>query len=290
MIATELKDVGIDYLRLTTNDEEAAASLLEASRIILIEDERLGYKVQPGGQIGFYGRRGRHCFFGRRQDWSMLQVSGFQAREHTNMLLRQRSRATRIDLQITLHAGTAKQLLMESSLDGSIRQRPENGKKWKTKEIREDSKLQTIYIGKRASEWFGRIYDKYEESGKEEYKDCVRFEIEIKGDAAKEVWAALQQSDSPRMLAYSIVRQWYEKHGVLLPPPPFGDTSFRHAPKEKHNEDRKLAWLQRMVSGTVAQLCATGHWFPVFEALFAKALTEVDRSGILFSMALIEGN
>jgi hypothetical protein len=290
MKQTELVNVGLDYLRLTADDENEKASLLAASEIILLQDAKLGYTPRPGGQIGFYGRRGRHCFFGKRNEWAMLQVSGFACRDNFNTLLRQRSRATRLDIQVTLRIPGGIDALMVLCKTSSINARPGNGKKWKTKSIDEDGRIQTIYIGKRASEWFGRIYDKYAESGDEAYKDCVRFEIEIKGQAARDVWTQMKESNRPHAFCNTVVIEWFARHGITIENHLLQENVPDIPRREKPSEDKKVAWLANMVSGTVAYLCGTGHFWPVFNALFKKGLTECERSGILLSMALIEGS
>lgn len=286
----ELINVGLDYLRATSCEDGQIEQMFEASRFIMAVEEENGYTFKPGGQLGFYGRRTRHCFFGKREEWAMLQVTGKECRKHNNLLLNNCAHVTRIDLQITVRVepGQSSNTIMDAKM-ASIEKKPANGKKWKTKSRDTDNRIETVYIGSRESEWYGRIYDKYEESKSQEYKDCVRYEVEIKGEAAQRVWIQLRSKGNQAMMV-RIVQEWFKMHGVAIDVPDLNGVSYEKPQKEQHRDDKKLAWLARMVSGTVQHLCSTGHWYPAFEALFSKALTSDVRYGILLSMAIVEAS
>jgi hypothetical protein len=287
-MTTKLIDAGLDYIRATANGDGSRAKLNGPAYAVFAHDQALGYAIHSAGMIGFYGQKSRHCFIGTREDWSMLQVTGEQCREHWNALLNDCDHVTRIDLQVTVQVepGTVAATIQKAH-DDSIACKSPNGKKWKTKGVSEDGKMQTVYVGKRASEWYGRIYDKYAESKKSQYKDCVRYEIELKGKAAQEVWEQVRRRGGPGMMG-KIVCEWFAAHGVDIGIGEIPAYSYVKGPAEAHRDDKALGWLARCVSGTVARLCATGHWFPAFNALFKEALTDVERAGILLSAALIE--
>lgn len=55
---------------------------------------------------------------------------------------------------------------------------------------------QTLYIGSRKSEMFWRIYDKAAEMGRPELSPLWRFELELKGERARQFWNLWQRSDA----------------------------------------------------------------------------------------------
>ena len=285
---TKLVSLGIDYLRMTSNEDSAKSSMLDAFMQAVAIDTEMGYQHVSGGMLGFYGKKTRHAFLGARKDWQMLNLTGKICREPAIDMLRLRGRPTRIDLQITLHVDGGVQQKLADCIQDSMKARPADGRKWKTKWIMEDGRIQTVYLGSRQSEWFGRIYDKFAESKELVYKDCIRFELEIKGEAAKDVWGRMLQGPGWLSFINTLVIQWFKAHGIDIPNEYQLEERFTQPPREKHADDKKLAWLSRMVSGTVAHLCGTGHFFPAFEALFRQALTEHERTGILLATALID--
>jgi DNA relaxase NicK len=286
---TKLVEAGIDYIRVTSDDQAKKEQMFYAWEIGALSDEKLQYKPQAGGFLGFYGKKTRHVFWGKREEWAMLQVSGGLCREMQSTLLDTRAKATRIDLQVTLQWSEIPHKVLEWAKRNSINARPADGRKWQTKSIDCDNELETVYLGSRQSEWYGRIYDKERESKNESYKNCVRFEIEVKGKAAQAVFEALQRTSIPRKMIVRIVEEWFAKHGIELNLPEMPSEDVITPKKEHRREDKVLAWLSRQVAGSVAFLTSSGYWYPAFKALFGKALTEEDQSSILYSWALIEG-
>lgn len=53
---------------------------------------------------------------------------------------------------------------------------------------------ETLYLGKRVSDRFGRIYDKFAESGLRCYQGCLRYELELKNDIARHTALMLDAS------------------------------------------------------------------------------------------------
>jgi len=287
MDETKLISFGLDYIRVTAEKPEEKSSMQSRAMLLMVEEGTHGYDVKTAGMIGFLGKKTKHVFYGQRQEWAMFQVSGYMAREWTNSLLATPGKATRLDLQVTVRLPGAVTETIQQAEASSIAAKPADGRHWQTRLVRTDGRAQTVYIGSRTSEYFGRIYDKYAESGDEVYRDCVRYEVEVKGDAARDMWAALKASPRAHQNMISFVIAWFHAHGVeiaidvpLAPP---------ELPKKQvqHEDERRLGWLFHQVSGTVAKLCAGGNWFPSLNALFSKALLPEDRQSIIYAMERI---
>lgn len=286
MIA-KLKDCGIDYVRLTSNDERQQKKLLQYYRTIRAEDEALGYKEITGGAFGFIGHKIRHALYGTKQEWAMLQVSGSRAKKSIN-LARVGTQCTRLDIQCTylIEDGTVQEVLRQAYEDACAHVRPK-ARPCAVKLIEERHKAQTVYIGKRASDVYIRCYDKFEESGKEEFKNCVRFEVELKGRASKQVWKQIIDGGEGMGFLLRLLADLLEERGIVIDQGDFEAYPRMVFKKEKTSDENKLAWLHRAVRPTVEHLAAVWGFYSPFSQLFVGALdsARIRRVSYLYALS-----
>jgi DNA relaxase NicK len=147
-----------------------------------------------------------------------------------------------------------------------------------------------VYIGSRASDIFFRVYDKFEESGKEEYRGCVRFEVELKGRKAKELWAAVGEGKVNIHQMLSMLISLLAERGVQVPSGELEAIEPIRFKKEKTLEENTLAWLSRAVAPSVQKLASSHGWFLLFSVLFDESLNFLDKQRIMRSLALVWGS
>jgi hypothetical protein len=290
MADAKLVDAGIDYVRLTTQSALNARHFDNYYANVRDRDLQLGYEEAPGGAFGFFGRKVRHAMVGDKKDWTMLQVSGYEAKRVLTCARRE-TQCTRLDIQFTIReeGRPAAQILDEIFTAACAHVRPKSRPPVVKKVVNRQA-TETVYIGKRASDVFIRCYDKFAESGKEEYRGCVRYELELKGRASKELWRqvirdGLNVSDLLKVLSQTL------KDRGLTPPcehfPPNG-VDFRTPPTSK--EDSTVAWLKRQVAPVIARMSAYGNWMLAFNTVFDKAMTGWERQRILRLLLIFWGS
>jgi hypothetical protein len=286
----KLVDAGIDYIRVTSDDEQASAKMRDYYWRIAKEDKQKGYEEQVGGCFGFVGTKIRHALWGVKKDWRLCQVTGAAAKRCLKMCV-EGTQASRIDVQATYYVGEENVGQALRSIYNAVCSHP-NGKSRpvKVKLIEERYKAQTVYIGSRASDYFVRCYDKFEESGKEEYRGCVRVELELKGRASKSAWKHMLETADGVGWLLTILKQYVSKHGLELPDMPLKEIPEVVFKKEPTNEESQLMWLKRSISGTVTKLSATRGWIQPFSMLFDEALTTWDKRRILRALTDIYGD
>jgi hypothetical protein len=111
----------------------------------------------------------------------------------------------------------------------------------------------TVYIGARASEQYGRVYDKGIES-----KACKaglwwRWEVEFKGSQSWNRSQLLRSVDDPAVLIMSTVASWFRvrsQHSFTSTCVPLNF----FVPAEPTGNDRRLKWLSHDVRPTVQRL------------------------------------
>jgi DNA relaxase NicK len=288
--AAKLVDAGVDYLRLTTQDRAARNSFMRFYRRVAEFDYQLGYEEQKGGAFGFYGMRTRHALFGDKKEWSMLQVSGYESRSAW-MLAQEGTQATRVDLQLTIFVG-------EENVERTIRAAYESAcdhvraksRPIDVKLIEHRRRAQTLYLGKRASDIFCRVYDKFEESGREEYRGCVRYEIEFKGRMSKALWQALVLHETNLRASLEMVIAMYSERGVTVPCSDLDNQDIVHLKPSPTSLDGTVAWLSKQVAPTVKRLTAEFGYITPFRILFEQALTDLRIHRIMRTLAVVWGS
>lgn len=269
----KLIDAGLDYVRVTSADTRAKVRMGEYFARVADRDAKLGYKVVKGGCFGFYGYKTRHALYGDKKEWALLQASGYEAKGGLK-LAHEGIQASRVDLQLTyrVETGMVESTIREAYRAACAQDAPER-RHMKVSMIEQRGKAQTVYLGSRASDVFFRIYDKFEESGKEEYKDCVRFELELKGRASKALWKQLISGDMNLMHALQMVVHMLAERGVMVPNQDIQDMDIMLPPRQKTSDESTAAWLAHQVSPVLRRLTNEHTWMYAFNAVFAGVLS-----------------
>lgn len=285
-----INSAGIDWLTLTSTNQQTKRAQQRYFEKILASDLQLGYKPVKGGHHGFYGIRTRHAMLASKDDRALLQVSGRRA-QGAAILARPGDNCTRLDVQVTIRVGeenVASFLRYQEKRVGAYRTL--RGKTPDRTLVLKNGKAQTLYVGSRTSDVFIRCYDKFAESGEEEYRGCVRLEVEYKGKASAALWACLAayqltnmsllqymvQSLSQRGFDVSMVE--LERQDIIVPKP------------ETLKENRTWGWWASQVAPSVAKSVAERGWYTAFSILFGKTLTDWDKTAIMNSLSVAWGN
>jgi hypothetical protein len=188
------------------------------------------------------------------------------------------AKTTRIDLQVTIELKDTKQAL--ASLAYQNVPLSEQNKRaytyWTNKRGG-----QTLYVGKRTSSRYGRLYDKGAQMGLEPLT-LWRYEVEYKKPLATQVAAALQEKVIERpytdtgVVAHGLeteivseVGNFFTDRGVRFPLCPLDKVLVYSCGVTKKPEKvtAKLAWLRAQVAPTVQELMALGHKDDTLDAL-----------------------
>lgn len=288
--SARLMDAGIDYVRVTSAEDSAKLRMVAFYQAIVSRDEKLGYDEQRGGAFGFVGHKTRHALYGYKREWAMVQASGYEAKGALKMAI-SGTQCSRLDLQLTYYVG-------EGEVEGVIRNAYNQAcalgdpqrRHMNVTMIESRHKSQTVYIGSRASDIFFRIYDKFAESKKEEYRGCVRFEVEVKGRASKALWARLIVGEEDMFGMLTMLVGLLKERGIEVPNPEIEAHDVVHFRKPKTLTENRISWLARQVAPTVTKLVQSHGWTFPFSVLFAESCTEQDRHAIIKTLQIVWGS
>lgn len=125
----------------------------------------------------------------------------------------------------------------------------------------------TLTIGSRSSDAYLRVYDKERESKREEYRDCWRYELELKRKLANGAAANLYNSEEPCTDVCSTVSMWGLMRACVVP---WGsevqELSLIPVVRSGGAEDT-VRWLRMCVRASVQRAVASGKRFEVLSAL-----------------------
>lgn len=218
--------------------------------------------IKPQSWLGYTGYAVRGLFVGARHDGAIVRASGYDAKviEKTIRENNWDARCTRLDLQVTANVGQAEtdygrrvREAIEASAGGESSAKGFNIAFYKARGC--DS---GVTVGARSSERYARFYNKTAEQRGRVEPGLWRFEVEFKGQQARMMYQMLMSSVNGSFLALSIVKTTFEMHGVDMDW--IAETEPQELPSsyQQTDDERRLRWLERNVSRTVADLKARG--------------------------------
>lgn len=261
--------VGIDWVTATSTRGGEVPSILETFSRWQRAWRGVGEEPRKAGTQGYQGTSCASVFLGRREDGWMLRASGVAAQGWAQEVMRAGWHVTRIDLQVTIQVpdgGRFKHEILRQAVSGRD-ELARRGRRHKLTAIEGYGDGDTIAVGARTSERYGRVYDKHAETHGEYPPGAWRFEVEFKGDYASAVCEALQGGGNMETTSQSILQSFFTERGVRLPVNLGSEAIDLYIPKVDTSTDKSLRWLERNVRPTVERLIKAGKKQEVMQAL-----------------------
>jgi hypothetical protein len=245
---------GIDWITTTTK-EDIHRIFVTAIANHWIETQRTaGHDVHDFAWQGYVGSRTEGVSFGHRDDGTLVRLSGDMARLHGHVLAGRADHVSRLDLQITLQDENVSRDWAEIAADVMSTDRRVSDGATALSVISSNRSKSSLYLGRRISDRFYRIYDKHSESKGAWPEGSWRFEIEYKGKRA-EHWAdvigggASEPSDTRQ-----IVTDAFRDYGFALPTAPLPRLWHDVSPRPITTDERRLHYLGTCVRPMVQKL------------------------------------
>lgn len=220
---------------------------------------------------GYVGRKTGKFFIGEREDGYICKVSGSAAHAAFTAIYRPDMHVSRLDVQVTVWAGANSLDLGLNALQDA-RLAKIGGKVKNPVTIthyEDDSGGFTLYLGKRLSKAYARLYNKEAESGDMYYEGAWRYEVELHNQTASNTATELLFGLFPVEEAIvSAVWQYFRSKGVT---PAFNTNAAGFSivlpRRDETGIERSIRWLAEQVRPTVARLNEMGYTSSVLEAL-----------------------
>lgn len=264
----------VDWLSMTCNRESSVAGLFDWVKGRTGELREEGNVPKPWHQYGYQGARIAEVTYGIDRTSLLIILSGDEARRNWRPLANEATNISRIDLATTIKPSTDPGPLARDGYTAATRHSADRGSH-RGCSIVEDSKGgTTLYIGSRASENFGRLYDKGRQSGKPEFAGAWRYEVEYKGKQALAKGRSLLAAPREPEAVTGDVHRWFSTRGVA---PRFraGSGSLDSpVPRRVADDEAWLSYLEKCVQPRNRKLGGRRTWLEIAEA----ACGRIDRA------------
>lgn len=270
--AVSKMEVGCDWLTCTwKRDNHFSTSHIED--VIAFERAlmRNGHTQEVSQWQGYYGRKTGSFFVGERDDGYCVRVSGSLAHQAFTSIFRPDMHVSRLDIAVTVWlTPSSSEVGINALVAARIAKLAGKAKNpAKITHYESDDGGFTLYIGRRTSRMYARLYNKEVESGDMYYEGAWRYELELHNSTATETALELFHSLFPTEEAIcSCVWAYYHTKGILPVFPTFPNGLEVVLPRrEETTVERSLRWLEQQVKPTVARLSAIGYTSSVLAAL-----------------------
>jgi len=278
----DIVTAGIDFLTCHSDDQEQTGRMYREALLQLKLAEERGEKIRKWGFVGYRGlqiatARQGHFAYGEKDHSILIQMSGQWVRESWLKWWLMSKKVTRIDFAVDITIDQQRITLAKEYFDYleemdsayPVRRLILGGRKTG----------QTLYVGSRQSESFGRVYDKGAQQGDMAGVNW-RYEVEYKHKMASLIAGKIGEIGAHEALTaenvelstslsavLATVYDWFDNRYV---PPLFkrtADDGLIGLKVEKHSHMDKLLWLRQQVSPTTRRLIMAGIGDEILEAL-----------------------
>lgn len=281
--------VGVDWVTATATHTSNQELMAEDWAVWMKTFQEMGGEPRKQRRLGYVGYEAQHVFFGSREDGVMLQASGWAADVWYGIVGLNDWHVTRIDVQVTGIPGGDNETFYRRNVTNAVeeRARKKRGRPRKITGIEGCGDGNTLAVGARTSQQFGRLYDKHAETPEDFPEGSWRWEVEFKDEFARAAMGEIMRAEDKRAAVLTLVKQFYVERGVEFP---FTQETLPielHVGRIETSDEKSLAWLEKHVSPTVVRLIARGKRDKVMKAL---KLTEADEPAKVSSEALRQGS
>jgi hypothetical protein len=262
----EIVDCGVDYLTVSCFDASRGQRMVDHALRLMQNQRREGFDIKPWAMSGFAGFACGSVQTGQRDVEALVRVSSKVAHDHWTTFYDLADNCSRLDLQVTVRGPSKPQQIISQTYRCLRRHRRKLQRGSDVSMYCSVDQSSTVYVGKRISDRFARVYDKAAESKLDQWDGCVRYEVEYKNRAAKSLSAHIRGSDDQLRDIKLEVAGYFAEKGYSPRWAPNPPASIRW-PELTGDHGRTLRWLGSSVAPAVRKLFDAGRGVDVLDSL-----------------------
>jgi len=245
---------GIDWITTTTKSNVRNLIVSRITEYWIAQAKTAGHDVHDFAWQGYVGSRTEGISFGERADGTLVRLSGEAARMHGAILAGRVDHVSRLDLQITVQDENISRDWSEIAADVMSTDRRVSDGTTALSVISSNRSKSSLYLGRRISERYYRIYDKHAESKGAWPEGSWRFEVEYKGKRAEHWAEVIRSGASEPGDTRQIVTDAFRDYGFALPTAPLPRVWHDVSPRPITTDERRLHYLGTCVRPMVQKL------------------------------------
>lgn len=247
-----LIDAGIDWITATQLPGDGGRAFRTLSDQLVQEQFDAGREVRSASLRDYSGWRGEHLFVGMRKQDAIIVASQNVAARHWQAVSQAARNVSRLDVQASVWTHGEQPELARAAYLKLKRSPARRGRPRSFTLIKSHPHGETLNVGKRSSDAYGRVYD-WSSAHKQDIPQTIwRYEVEYKRQVAASHSAALRSADDPRGACAGLVHQWFSSRGVQ---PSWQIPTSRLSNGVALEEPTRdaLAWFETCLSKTIAK-------------------------------------
>jgi hypothetical protein len=245
-----LIDSGVDWITATRPNDDEAWRFEQLAQDLLQEQVGAGKEVKRATLRDYTGWRGEHLFVGMREQDSIIVASQDVSARHWKPVSLAARNVSRLDVQASVWTHGEQPQLARWSYQKLRRSPPKRGRPRSYTLIQTHPHGETLNVGKRQSDAYGRLYDWSSAHGQDIPQTIWRYEVEYKRSYALAHSRALSAVDDPRTSAAELVHRWFTSKGLQLPWS-VAESRLSNGVDMRSPERDTLAWFRSSLSKTV---------------------------------------
>ena len=270
---SQFLSVGVDWITATANQRTNCLAIAERAAKLLKSEVNSGCFKKPWGMSGFNGWKAGQVQLGKRDKEVIVRLSGRMAQLHWRKIYEVANNISRFDIECTTRTAASAGRRISRHWQEAKRCQRKRKRPTTVGLYRCNDNSATLYLGKRTSGRFGRVYDKGRESGEEQFREAVRYELEAKGECANIIAHEVASSRRQMSLIAGYVAGFFSDRGLSLPER-WEPEHHSGVARSRSDIDRKLAWFNSSIRGSVSACVSRGKLVEVIEALGMSHLVQ----------------
>lgn len=260
----------VDWLSMSCDRMSAMAGLFDWWLDILKDRTERGYEVSWWRRHGYEGQQVDSVGYGSNGTSIIIKLSGESARRYWRALAVESTNVSRIDLATTVCPVSDVGALARDEFEAVTRLAKRRGRPITYRLIRDSLGGESLSVGSRVSDAFGRLYNKGAESRDPAYAGCWRYEVEYKRKVANAKALALLSSSEEALAITGDCYRWFSARNVRPCFAP-GDVALGDLlPEETSDSQRWLKWARQSVRPGALRAVERYGWLHVALALCGK--------------------
>lgn len=249
-------NAGIDAVTVIGMDHHAALPFYNEYDNIKVRQGIGHVDDKPWGLHGYRGKQCGSARVGLKDDRTILMVTGPQAERVFAVSKALNVKYTRIDLQVTIEMETpVRSLASDHYQSPNLTRAMERGKMYLS--LINSPNGDTLYLNKRTSPSFGRVYDK-----SRDYMGVLgqywRWEVELKEEISDRMGRVLEVLTEYTDIAADYVAGWYADRDLCVPLGKRDTVSIPETFPASSGFAQTLAWLAKQVRPSLEILRQAG--------------------------------
>ncbi len=263
----EIIGAGVDYFTATCESGERRQWFERLGEKIVEHEHRAGNDMKVWRFKGYEGWTSGSASCGDRSDGSIIQCSSQVADDHFNDVADCATNFSRVDVQTTVRVNRDVGALIIDHLSEGLAYADTLKQDREVRIIASRRRGNTLYLNERVSQAYGRAYDKHRESKNDFYKNCIRYELECKGNLAPAVARHLRSQPNAADTATRYVLGWMSGHGLRCKRTNVGALDMVRCERKRSTDEQRLTWLSTQVRPSIEKLARNGKLHLAIDAL-----------------------